>query len=176
MARYLFNESAIFHRMKGADPQRLGDALETIAAENDGRLTPRAMVVKARARGHPLHPHFEWNDKKAADAHRLQQARQIVHAIRVVDETQPEAPPRIAYLSIAEGDRTGFAYRPRSAVEDSARLQRLVLEQAEKDLASWERRYSEIAGDLTAAIALVRGELAERRARLVEQYRLLAAA
>jgi hypothetical protein len=174
MARYLFNESAIFHRMKGADPQRLGEALEKIAAENGGRLTPRAMVQKARARGHPLHRHFEWDDARAADAHRLHQARQVVRAIRVVDETQPEAPPRIAYLSIAEGDRTGFAYRPRSAVEDSARLQRCILEQAERDLQAWERRYSEI-GDLCSAIALVRGELAERRARLIEQYRLLAA-
>src|SRR4029077_8202701 len=175
MARFTWSEGAIFHRMKGADPQRLGDALETIAAENDGRLTPRAMVQKARARGHPLHPHFEWSDKKAADAHRLQQARKIVHAIRIVDESQPQAPPRIAYLSVAPGDGSGFSYRPRSAIEDSARLQRLVFEQAEKDLASWERRYSEIAGDLTRAIARVRGELADRRARLVEQYRLLAA-
>lgn len=174
MARYTFNGGAIFHRMKGADPQRLGEALDKIAADNDGQLTPRAMVTSGRRRGHPLNRHFEWDDAKAADAHRLQQARQIVHAIRVIDESQPEAPPRIAYLSIAEGDGSGFAYRPRSAVADSARLQRLVLEQAERDLAAWERRYSEIAGDLTAAIALVRGELAERRARLVELYRLAA--
>lgn len=173
MARYQFNESAIFHRMKGADPQRLGDALEKIAEENGGRLTPRAMVTKARARGHPLHRHAEWDDAKAADAHRLQQMRQIVHAIRVVDETQPEAAPRIAYVSIAPGDGSGFAYRPRSAVADSARYQRLVLEQAERDLSSWEKRYSEL-GDLCSAVALVRGELAERRARLIELYRLAA--
>lgn len=169
MARYTFRaEPVLFHNAKDADPQKIGEALEEIAAANEERLTPPLIVATARNRRHYLHRHFEWNNQKAADAHRLNQARQIVHCLRVVDDDAP-AMPQIAFLSVAPGDGAGFTYASREAVKDSAFFQRLVLERAEKDLESWERRYAELA-EICAEIRRLRASIAVRRAALVSEY------
>ncbi len=58
-------------------------ALELCIA-NGGRLTPDAMVEDARSKRSALHPFFEWDDKKAAHAHRIEQARDLISRWRVV--------------------------------------------------------------------------------------------
>jgi hypothetical protein len=169
MATYAFRaEPVLFHNARRADPQKIGEALEEIAAANDQRLTPPLMVAAARDRRNYLHRHFEWNNQKAAEAHRLNQARQIVHCLRVVDDDAP-AMPQIAFLSVAPGDGAGFTYASREAVKGSAFFQRLVLERAEKDLESWERRYSELA-EICTEIRRLRGSISARRAALLSEH------
>jgi hypothetical protein len=50
----------------------------------DGRLLEEDVVADARNPASPLHPHFEWDNRAAAEAHRLQQARQLIRMVRVV--------------------------------------------------------------------------------------------
>ena len=71
----------------GADEESF-IALERILDANEGDLTPGAVVTEARNPESPLHHHFEWDNAKAADAHRLNQARALIQSYRlhVVDE------------------------------------------------------------------------------------------
>lgn len=57
--------------------QRLHDAA-------GGRLIPAAVVDAARHPQSPLHAHFEWDDTRAAAAHRIHQARRLIASVRVV--------------------------------------------------------------------------------------------
>jgi len=52
--------------------------------ETEGGLTPENIIKAARPKKSPLHAAFEWNDGKAAEQYRLQQARNIINNVEVV--------------------------------------------------------------------------------------------
>ena len=59
------------------------------AFERKGTINLGEIVAAAKAKNHPLHDQFEWDDKKAAHQYRLQQAATIV---RRIVSTTPIAP------------------------------------------------------------------------------------
>lgn len=65
--------------------QQYGERLEYLASKNKGKVTPVMIVSDAENTLSPFHNYFEWNDKKASEQHRLQQARNLVnHIVEVV--------------------------------------------------------------------------------------------
>lgn len=141
MIKYVFSDSPLTLKSADkADPQVMGEALQKIADAADGRLTPHDVVVAAENKRHVLHRFFEWDDEKAANSYRLEQAREIVRIVRV--EERPNMPAVRAFVSINEGGST--AYRSLGEIQNSRNLQLLVLKAAERDLAAWEKRYSEL--------------------------------
>ena len=61
--------------------------LEAIAAAHGGTLRPEDVGKAARAADHPLHSRFEWDNAKAAEAHRLDQARSLIRSVKVTIST-----------------------------------------------------------------------------------------
>jgi hypothetical protein len=59
-----------------------GEALNTLVKEH-GVLSPALVVDAARPANAPLHPAFEWDDHVAAESYRREQARHIIHHLRV---------------------------------------------------------------------------------------------
>jgi hypothetical protein len=59
------------------------EALEAIAATNGGRLTADLIVEAARSKSHILHELFEWDQAKAARAHWLDVANEIIRVVKV---------------------------------------------------------------------------------------------
>jgi len=57
--------------------------LDAIYAEN-GVLEPKGVLQDARREKSPLHAYFEWDDKKAANAYRLTQARELIASYEIV--------------------------------------------------------------------------------------------
>lgn len=49
----------------------------------EGEVTPEAIVKEARKTHSELHNYFEWNNTKAADKYRLQQAAELIQRIEV---------------------------------------------------------------------------------------------
>jgi hypothetical protein len=162
MVRYVFSDSPLTLKSAAkADPQKIGEELAVIAAGSAGRLTPHDVLAYAEAhKRSAIAKHIEWDDAKAATAYRLDQCREIVRVIRVIERN---GPPTRAYLSI--GDAGGTAYRAAAEVATSRDLQLRVLQQAERDLAAWEKRYSELA-DLCEEVRMVRDRVSGRRAEL----------
>lgn len=65
--------------------EELVSALEDIRLQDrEGKLRPRSVVDTAADPDHPLHDSFEWNDSKAADQHRLAQARRLIARAKVI--------------------------------------------------------------------------------------------
>lgn len=62
--------------------QAIQDRLAKIQAQNNGRLTPDAVVDDARDPRSPLHDQFEWDDAKAAHQYRLEQARELIRTVK----------------------------------------------------------------------------------------------
>lgn len=162
MARYSFREEVplALKGAKGADAQVIGEALEAIADQNDGHVTPAAVVAAARAKGSPLHQFFEWDNRKAADAWRLDQARSLIRVVAV--EPTPDAEPVRAFLSVNTGKTH---YHHVREVLTSRDLQLRVLQQAERDLDAWQKRYASLE-DVCELVTRARERMAERRAEL----------
>jgi hypothetical protein len=68
------------------DAKAVYDELESIRQSNNGQLKTISVVDAARESYSPLHPHFEWDDWKAAEAHRQNTARRLIRAIIVKPE------------------------------------------------------------------------------------------
>lgn len=68
--------------MKGIDPEKAVQELERI--ENIfGKITPEIIVNASRPTDSPLHQYFNWDDEKAAEQWRMQQARILLNNIEV---------------------------------------------------------------------------------------------
>lgn len=160
MIKYVFRDSPLTIRAASkADPQRIGEALAKIAADGGGELTPKAVVETARNPRHVLHRHFEWDDNKAAELFRQDQARSIIRSIHAEDDDASEghAP---AFVSVA--DKGGVSYRTLDAIKNSADLQARVLAAAERDLEAFNRRYTSLQ-DVCAIIRTAQAAVAAKR-------------
>ena len=140
-----------------ADPQVIGEALASISDDNG--LTPSSVVEAARDPKSPLNPFFEWDDSKAAEAYREDQARALVRIIRVAENEDDE--PVRAFISVSAPG--GVSYRSADEVRNSTDLQLVVLRQAERDLEAWERRYRSLK-DICDLVTVAREKAAARRA------------
>lgn len=140
-ARYVFDENARVQNKDKGDAQIVGERLDTIAARNGGRLQPRAVIEDARKRSSPLHVHFEWSDKAAADEYRVQQARELIRSVRIV--APDDGPPHHAYHSILADE--GRAYRALGEILTSRSLQISLMKQADRELDLFCKRYRELA-------------------------------
>jgi len=88
-----------------ATTERLVAALKEIAKRHDGVLVPNDVVEAARNSDHPLHDEFEWDDGKAAEAHRVDQARSLIKRVKLevtVRQVTIEVP---RYVRDTERDR-----------------------------------------------------------------------
>ena len=163
MPRYVFKKDEPI-RIKSAakaDAQVIGDELERIRQSAGGELEPKRVVEMARDLSNPLHPHFEWNDALAAEAYRVDQARNIIRIVRIVDDAADE-PPR-AFLSIS--GKTGVSYRSLEDVKRSAEFQGALLARAEADLEAFTQRYRELK-DICEIVSAAAEKVKSRRKEL----------
>lgn len=130
------------HVPAGLKAQSVGERLESLRVENGGTLTPRAVVDDARSENSALHPAFEWNDAKAADAYRIEQARYLVSHVAVV-YGEPEQPKVIrAFVNLKSGEDQAYTSTVAAMSDDVLRAQ--VLKKAWDELQSWRKRYDEL--------------------------------
>ena len=163
MIKYVFSEKPLtIKNAKKANAQKIGEALASIATANDGDLMPQK-IVDAAATDKRLRPHFEWDDGIAANAYRCDQAREIVRCVHI-ENTDTESGVARAFLSVR--DRDHVSYRALGEILQSKDLQARILAQAEKDLISFENRYSALE-EICALVRQARERLAVRRTSVV---------
>ena len=76
---YKFKLKSLF---KGIDPDKAVQEIERIEAVY-GTISPEVIVNEAAKVDNPLHQYFQWDDEKAANNYRLQQARVLINNIEV---------------------------------------------------------------------------------------------
>ncbi len=121
--------------------QVAGERLEKIRVKHRGRLSAEAVVEDAQSERSPLHTVFEWNNKKAGEAYRLEQARHLIRSVIVVMEDRPSV--RAFTRITLEEDHDATYTHITVAMEDPA-LREQVLARAERELESWRKRYADL--------------------------------
>ena len=118
-------------------------ALQEIAANNDGILRPEIVVEAARAKTSPLHSSFEWDNTRAAEAHRLWQARQLIVSVTIKYEGVKNSAP--IYVSLKKDREAGGGFRTMVAVLSDDELREQLLEDARQDMEIFRQKYRGLA-------------------------------
>lgn len=117
--------------------------LERIRLDNpDGMLIAAEVVAAARDKKNPLHTEFEWDNTKAADAYREQQARTI---IRAVISYEPAIDRRArAYVSVPTDRIEGGGYRRTSDVLANPDYVSQLVEEVKNRISGFKSSYKHI--------------------------------
>lgn len=84
--------------MTKAQQDAIRARLAELETKGGGVLTPDMVIADARHDGSPLHAHFEWDDNKAAQAWRLEQARTLIRSVMLVVTTETSTLSVVAYV------------------------------------------------------------------------------
>lgn len=107
--------------------------------EKDGGLTPERLLEANKEESAPLHNEFEWEDTIAAHKYRIEQARHIIQCLITIPEGQSEeAKPVRAFVVTGQIAK----YEHINAVLKNEDKYELMLEQALRELKSFQQKYS----------------------------------
>lgn len=114
--------------MKNDDNDSIKAGVQQVVQElydQTGAVKPGALVEAARPKESPAHPGFTWNDKKAAEQYRLEEARRWIRVV-VVKPAPDEQAERMVHVPVvvqqeAEAPKSKEGeYKPISIVAESA--------------------------------------------------------
>lgn len=131
-----------------ADAQRVGGFLDREFGERV--FTASDVLNVARPADSPIHGDFTWDREDAAEKWNLHEARQLIGAVMLVEETNDDGPViSRAYHHVVEltemGTTSGYAIdRVVWQREDFAEQ---VVERAKREFLNWQQRYAHY-GDL----------------------------
>ena len=120
-----------------------GKRLEELTAIH-GTVTPKIILEDSRDESAPLHPCFEWNDGKAAEAFRLQQAREILVCLQVTVESGEKEIETRAFVNIADQEEKNGAFIAVGAALSQEETRQAVLTRALAELAYFKRKYENL--------------------------------
>lgn len=125
--------------------QAAGERLDELREQNNDHVTPKIIVNDARPDEAVLHPHFEWDDPKAAELYREDQARHLLQNVFpiVVNAAGEEEAVRPGWIHV-DDPHDGPIY----VTSERATKEPAYKEQMEADclagLESWRNRYANI--------------------------------
>lgn len=93
----------------GVDPNVAAEELKRLQNVYNGKLTPIIIVNESKNLKSVLHPIFQWDDEKAAEGYRIQQARYLLNNIQVIIKTDGE-PKIISVYEVTSASGTYKSY------------------------------------------------------------------
>jgi len=131
--KYRFRQNSPY---KNKDAKTVGHYLNEKFPDNN--VTPTAVVELAKVSTSPLHEFFDWDDKTAAEKHRLHQARQLISALYVEldNGTQIRAYENV-YIEMNDTN----SYTAIGDIQNAPELYEQVIESALKELEYWKFKY-----------------------------------
>ena len=130
------------HSLNTVNAQAVGEELERIRTANNGLLTAAIVLQEASDLESPLHDQFTWDNDKAAEKHRLTEARRIIVSVQILNT--PIGKPTIAYVNVRSPEH-GRSYIPTMEAMSDEELRIRVLTEIRQAVESIERRYAHFA-------------------------------
>ena len=127
----------------------VGESLNAIEAR-DGAIKPAAVVAEARPKASPLHSLFTWDNSKAAELYRLDEARNIIRSVRIIRMDIPAAEQHCIRAKVhvqahdKEDEFEGPGYIGFARAIDDQRYLDQILTAARTEMNSWARKYADI--------------------------------
>lgn len=130
-------KQCVEHLYKGIDAQKVSDEIARIG----DNATPAQIVEAARDSGTELHKCFEWDDSKAAEKYRLQQARHVVCHLVIRETVAESRPPVRVYMQPSPGS----GYQPTKLIVRNQDAYQSLLQTAYRELSAFRNKYSTLS-------------------------------
>jgi hypothetical protein len=117
--------------------------LQKISKINKGILYPEAVVENAKDKNSPLHNFFVWDNTKAAELYRLEQARKLIRVSVQYIEENPDAPYKV-FVSLKSDRVKGGGYRELITVMQNEGLKFQLLQDALDDMTTFTEKYKHL--------------------------------
>lgn len=119
-----------------------GEVMHRLEAE--GRLTPANLVDEARPEESPMHKAFEWDDAKAAENYRKQQATQMIRAIVVRESDIVEGGSENVRVKVFNQPEKGGVYESLRTILMDEEKTGSLLDKAKVELRTFRIKYSQL--------------------------------
>lgn len=134
-------------RLKG-DPKKVAAELQRIKKNSSGdkqQLYAESVVQAAEPTRSILHDYFEWDDDKAAQEYRLEQARHLIRSIRITYDN-PKAPEKDIEVKLFVNLDGGQTNTPEPYIDVATALteeqyRAQLLRNALRDAHRWANKY-----------------------------------
>lgn len=157
MSAFKFRDT--YRAPAGVTAEVAAEEMDRVRRET-GALTPKALVDASKPKDAPLHPAFEWSDKKAAEMYRQHQASTLIRAVVRIETTeQPEH--REFVLVKAEEPQARPSYVPATEVVQRVDLYADAIARLTREVTSARRAVQELE-----SLAKHAGAEPERMARI----------
>lgn len=139
LIKYSFNTGYV---IKGLNPQITGEILENIANQY-GKIDTENVIEVAKNESNHLHSYFEWNNDRAGDLYRKEQAGQLIRAVNVtIVENENTIECDRAFVNIKESQFKG--YYAMSKVVNDIDLTDMLIKQAYNELQVYVNKYKHL--------------------------------
>lgn len=140
-------------------------ALDRLADQLGGALSPRDVVDEASKDTSPLHPYFEWDEEKAADHWRLEQARRLLR-VRITYAPLPQNVRMAIPLYSSAWPKRGAGQRSYQRtvlmLTEEQQADRLALDALKRAQAQLKSLPHQALHDALAGLEQIRAELETR--------------
>jgi hypothetical protein len=135
--------------------------LTKIAKQNGGMLMVDQVIELARDEDSILHKHFTWDDTKAADAYRKQQARALIQRckIRLVEHEPVEIR---AFVSLPTDRENGGGYRLTTYVMGDDGMKDELLRDIKLTIHRWNKKLHLLDQDLADLLLAIEERLQKK--------------
>lgn len=132
--------------------------LTQVAKENGGMLLVDQVIDLARDENNILHKYFTWDDSKAAEAFRKQEARTLIQRckIRLVEQEPVEVR---AFVSLPTDRENGGGYRLTTRVMGDEGLKDELLRDIKLTIQRWNKKLHLLDQDLADLLLAVEEKL-----------------
>lgn len=124
--------------------EETADEFIKLLSEHDGPIKKDQLLALAskQPKSSLAYKYFDWDNKSAANKHRLSQAQHVLTHIMIIPG-HDEKPVRAYYnvQVITAPDRKERAYVPLEIVQNTDYLREQVIEQAISEINAWKERY-----------------------------------
>jgi len=128
--------------------------LTQVAKQNGGMLLVDQVIDLARDENNILHKHFTWDDSKAADAFRKQEARALIQKCRI-KLVEHEATEVRAFVSLPTDRENGGGYRLTTRVMGDDAMKEEFLRDIKMTIQRWNKKLHLLDQDLADLLLAV---------------------
>lgn len=137
----------------------VGEECEKIE-KRDGAITVEALVDSAREKSSAIHELFEWDNEVAGEEWRKQQARIVLHNLKVVVRSETaDSPVRVRAFVNTNPERTQGKYMNVEEAMSNEEARAGVLIRAKRELTAFTDKYSSIK-ELDGVVKVIKKYLA----------------
>lgn len=138
-------------RVKG-NTQKIGEFLVDYSNQHNHKITPKELVKEARNKKNPCHTHFTWDNTKAAELYRLDQARYLLRSILVIEVERENVTYRPVFVCNRYGGQETAPYKDFVEVMKNPDERALLLACAMAEFEAFRKKYGRLV-ELAALFA-----------------------